>query len=742
MTLHKGGSSLPDKKLLLFPEPQECEIKPGYAVLVEGRVLRCSIVLAQDASAMERTAAEIIQNAVCEKAGVVPPICASAPGADTLPIWVGEIARRVLRDEAFEFTNRAKTAGLNTTSAEAYALEVAPTGVALRGVGGAGTFYAAQTLAQMISCQNNDVVVPISSIRDWPMMNERGLYVESKWGQDLMTLEDWKDAIDQLASLKMNLLGIGVYGCWRMQYDLRPTEFLLLPLEKYPDLHTRKTLDYYSARKNAWQSLTYLPAMYEDDFFGEVVAYGRSRNVKVRPHFNSLGHNTLIPRLYPEVSSKDAYGQPRGYGFCLSNPATFKLMEEILGDIVDRYLAPYGVDDFHLGLDEVWPITGLYDFHPQQRIEPWCECVACRQADQNKLFLEYVLHLASALKARGIRHITMWHDQLDRMGLLDESFVQMLEERGLKDNLILNWWRYAVTPFETTKPELGLRRRVSPLGGYWLWSPYRNYLVNIESMGGLGIAESAEGIEAYSLYDDAFDNHQRLLADCGWNYNSVGSLDEWKEKYARYVFGCEWEKGLKAMKDFDEVSALGTTLLSFVQRMDAYPYTYVNPDRAYPRSYPQEALNALLNDEQGAERLQAVIDASERARQAFGELAEKRIPRGDLAAQMEVEAWRVEGLAKVFDNLVKAKEAYDQASQASDDEAMRAAVAKARDHIAEAIAVHYRVTLACERTKADYLQPTILRNWSTVLPFLEETLAALERCLDGAPLPVIDWTGH
>jgi hypothetical protein len=109
---------------------------------------------------------------------------------------------------------------------------------------------------------------------------------------------------------------------------------------------------------------------------------------------------------------------------------------------------------------------------------------------------------------------------------------------------------------------------------------------------------------------------------------------------------------------------------------------------------------------------------------------------------MEVEAWRVEGLAKVFDNLVKAKEAYDQASQASDDEAMRAAVAKARDHIAEAIAVHYRVTLACERTKADYLQPTILRNWSTVLPFLEETLAALERCLDGAPLPVIDWTGH
>jgi hypothetical protein len=731
---------LPDTKLLLFPEPQECEIKPGQVVLATGQVTRCSIVLAGDASAMERTAAQIVQKAVAEKAGGVPVICTSQPVSDTVPIWVGEIAREVLRDEAFDFTAKAQTAGLDSPSGEAYALEATPTGVALRGVGGPGTFYAAQTLAQLISCQNNEVTVPVASVRDWPQMNQRGLFVESKWGQDLMTLADWKAAIDQLASLKMNLLGVGVYGCWRIQYDLKPTEFMLLPLEKYPDLHTRKTLDFYSARKNAWQSLTYLPTMYAEDFFGEVVAYGRSRNVKVRPHFNSLGHNTLIPRLYPEVSAKDAHGQPRGYGLCLTSPQTRKMMEEILCEIVDRYLAPYGVDDFHLGLDEVWPLTGLYAYHPQQRVEPWCECPSCRKADQNELFVDYILGLVSALKARGIRHVTLWHDQLERMGVLDDSFVELLEERGLKDTIILNWWRYAVTPFETTKPELGLRRRVSPLGGYWLWSPYRNYLVNIESMSRLGVEERAEGIEAYSLYDEAFDNHQRLIADCGWNYESVGSLPEWKEKYAHYVFGPQWEKGLQAMRDFDEVSELGSTLLGFVQKLDAYGYTYVHPQRAYPRAYPQEALAALLADEEGAERLKAATGAAGRARQAFAELAETRIPRGDIAAQMEAEAWRVEGLVRVFDSLVKAKEAYEKASQAGGHDAVREAVATARDHIVEALRLHHRVTLACERAKAEYLLPTILRNWSTMLPFLDQTLAALEACLAGAPLPEINWT--
>ncbi len=63
--------------------------------------------------------------------------------------------------------------------------------------------------------------------------------------------------------------------------------------------------------------------MVTEDFFGEVVAYGRERGVLVRPHFNTPGHNTLIPRLIPATSAKDEKGIPTGYGFCLTTPKTY-----------------------------------------------------------------------------------------------------------------------------------------------------------------------------------------------------------------------------------------------------------------------------------------------------------------------------------------------------------------------------------------------------------------------------------
>ena len=70
---------------------------------------------------------------------------------------------------------------------------------------------------------------------------------------------------------------------------------------------------------------------------------------------------------------------------------------------------------------------------------------------------------------------------------------------------------------DTIRPELGLRRFVTPMTGYYFWSPYRSNLINIESLSRTGSEQGAEGIEAYCTHDEAFDNHQRLLADCSWN---------------------------------------------------------------------------------------------------------------------------------------------------------------------------------------------------------------------------------
>src|ERR671923_2710229 len=138
----------------------------------------------------------------------------------------------------------------------------------------------------------------------------RGLYVESKWGPDLMALDDWRHLIDEMAALRMNSLGVGVYGCWVVQYDGKRTEFLMVPFPDHPRLQTPKTIRWYSPAAQAEQELTYLPRMFEQDFLGQVVAYGREKGVAVRPHFNGPGHSTLIPSVYPEVSATDEQGQP------------------------------------------------------------------------------------------------------------------------------------------------------------------------------------------------------------------------------------------------------------------------------------------------------------------------------------------------------------------------------------------------------------------------------------------------
>jgi hypothetical protein len=725
------AASLP----VLFPQPQEVEVGAGRLLLTQGKTIHCSIVLAAGASAMERMAADVVRAAIGARSGLWPSVVSGQPAPGTVPIWVGESARPAL--EALP----APTAG---TVGEGYVLQVTADGVAIRGLGGGGTLYGAQTLAQLLSVDGVELTLPLVTIRDWPQFRYRGLYLESKWGPDRMTLSDWQDLIDHMASLKMNLLGVGIYGCWNIQYDQKPTEFMLISLKKYPDLKTPKTISYYSAREAAWKAVSYLPTMYEEDFFGEVVAYGKQRNVIVRPHFNSLGHNTLIPRLYPEISARDAQGWPTGYGFCLSNPATLETMNEIVAEIADRYLLPHGVDYFHLGLDEVWDMIGVYPHHPQRRVSPWCECEHCRKQERHVLITEYVLGLLTALKAAGMRHITLWHDQLNKMGVLSEEFVQQLELRGLKNNVILNWWTYGVKPFDTIRPELGLRRFVTPMTGYYFWSPYRSNLINIESLSRVGATQGAEGLEAYCTHDEAFDGQQRLLADCGWNMGAVSDVASWQEKYARYVFGHAWESGLEALKAFDQISTPGSHL-GLIWQLSSYPYTYVSAERDYPRQYPQEPLRRLIADPAAPDKLAAGVKAASEARSKLEDLLHAGIPHYNLAAQLVAEAWRSEGLVRIFEHLLNMHTSYCKAREAraaGQHQEATTALQYARGQVIRAMQLQERVAVELEETKAKYLLPQIMREWSTVRPFLISTLAFLREQLatdTDTELPAPEW---
>lgn len=275
-------------------------------------------------------------------------------------------------------------------------------------------------------------------------------------------------------------------------------------------------VNYYSPSTKKDVRLEYLPRIYEEDLFGEIIKYAKSKGVIVRPHFNTPGHNTQIPRHYPETSAKFADGTPKKYGFCMSSPATFEVMFGIFDEICDRYLLPNGIDWFHIGLDEVYPLVGMNMDMPLKRIDPWCECPECSKTSPEDRFVNYAVRLAKHLKEKGINHIGMWHDHFLRGGKMNEELKRRFEKEGLKDSVVLHWWRYSDF-FDTTMPELGFRRWVVPMTGYFYWINYTDHSHNVFWAIDKGVEEKAEGVEAYGVWHPAFHQHYILLAAKSWN---------------------------------------------------------------------------------------------------------------------------------------------------------------------------------------------------------------------------------
>lgn len=466
--------------------------------------------------------------------------------------------------------------------------------VVLLGYTGQALLMAARALGDLVNGNGKKAVLPEVSVFDYPDLQYRGIYAECRWGPDNMTLEEWKHAVDTLAELRMNVLSIGIHNNWPIQYDGQVSEWLLVPIEKYPKLKTPKLVKYYSPEGKHDVRLEYVPRMYEEDLFGEIIRYGKSRGVLVRPHFNTPGHNTQIPRHYPETSSKYPDGSPKNYGFCMSSPKTREVMFDILDEICDRYLLPNGVDWFHIGLDEVYPSVGMNPDTPMLRVDPWCECPECAKRSNEDHFVDYAVRLAKHLKEKGINNIGMWHDHFARGGKMNESLSKRFAEEGLTENVILHWWRYADF-FDTTMPELGLRRWVTPMTGYFYWINYQNHLDNCFLAAKKGVEEDAEGTEAYGLWHPSYHQHFAILGAKAWNSDEWPDVASFRQAYSKVMFGDRWEEGLQGFKYFDDMTA-GVAMMNFASKLFAYPYLYAGwKEDAFLRlNYPRPLIEQML----------------------------------------------------------------------------------------------------------------------------------------------------
>ncbi len=604
---------------------------------------------------------------------------------------------------------------------EFYELDLSPAAGRLGAVAWPGLWWGVQTLAQLVGQARRGQRWGRLHIRDWPALPHRGIFVENKWGPDRMEVDDWCRTVDRLAALKLNRLGIGLYGCWgSCRYEPGPsgrgwpTEFLMVPVPGHPELRSPKRLRWFSPQRGAWQDETCLPRLFAGDFLGQVVEYARERGVTVIPFVNSLGHNTLIPRLVPQISARDDQGRPVGMGYCLSSPQTRAFLEEFYASIVARYFgghAPF----FHVQLDEVWA-DHPDPAEPLRRAEPWCQCEQCRSRDREELLREYVLWLAEMLTRHGVDQVVMWNDQLTRhMDALDESFVARLRARGLERRLVFHWWWYSNEELhERTRvaigQRLGLRGWVAPMTCYFNWQMYSPRLANIELMLRMAHAEGGEGAVAYAVHDPGWTDHEALLAAYAW---SGAELPAWEQRVAAWARG---HLGTAADRYLAAAEQLRTAAsLPALARCYPYTYSYVRPGSPFPRAYPEEALVALGALPEAAVQLERAAALASAAAAQFAALAREPGADGALLDSLRGEAARIVGLGQAFGFLVRLRAAAAPVSEAQADEC-----ARVREALLAAMA-------QVELGKPHWVAPASLMALSILLAFLDQLAAEIRR---------------
>ncbi|HJT72897.1 MAG TPA: family 20 glycosylhydrolase, partial [Chitinophaga sp.] len=234
-----------------------------------------------------------------------------------------------------------------STNDEAYNLTVTPGQVRIKG-GNSGSFYALQSLLQLIEKRNGSLSVPAVTINDKPEFGYRGIMLDVS--RHFFTLDEVKKIVDVMAYFKFN----------RLHWHLTDDQGWRLEIKKYPKL----------TQVSAWRDSTMIgqygdfkPFVYDGERHGgyytqeearELVKYAADRKITVIPEIEMPGHSTAVLAAYPELGCKDTtYHVPGYWGvhysiFC-PKEETFKFLEDVLTEVMSIFPAEY----IHIGGDEV-----------------------------------------------------------------------------------------------------------------------------------------------------------------------------------------------------------------------------------------------------------------------------------------------------------------------------------------------------------------------------------------------------
>ena len=196
---------------------------------------------------------------------------------------------------------------------EGYMIDITENQISLVGKDKAGLFYALKTLEQLLEdAQEQDVCLPLCSIRDFPLLSYRAIHLDMK--HHLEKREYYYRLIDKLAKYKINAIIAEMED--KIHYSRRPE---------------LSSADALSIKE--WRELS---------------SYAKERNIELSPLIQGLGHASFILKHEKYFDLRD---DPQSdWAFDPLNPKTYEVQFDMYLDAIEA--TPHG-RYLHIGGDEV-----------------------------------------------------------------------------------------------------------------------------------------------------------------------------------------------------------------------------------------------------------------------------------------------------------------------------------------------------------------------------------------------------
>ncbi len=326
---------------------------------------------------------------------------------------------------------------------EEYNLKVNADGVIVEAGGGAGAFYAVQTLLQLVPASNlesaprHSINLPYVDIHDYPEISYRGVMLDV--ARHFFTVDEVKRVLDIMAVHKMNVLHWHLTDDqgWRIQIDKYPnlTEFGSIRkrtiIGKDPGGEYDETTQYDETPHGGF---------YTKDDIREVVAYAASKHITVVPEVEFPGHARAAIASYPYLGCTGEQYEVRqtwdieDIVFCMGKESTFRFLEDVLSEVIELFPSQL----IHIGGDEC----------PRKM---WKDCPHCNEVMKKEGFTDY-----GQLQSYGIARL---EDFLAGHGRSIVGWDEILEA-GVRQSAVVMSWRGTDSGIRAAK--LGNRVIMSP----------------------------------------------------------------------------------------------------------------------------------------------------------------------------------------------------------------------------------------------------------------------------------------